>query len=145
MSPTALPFTSMRLGIFFSPLDGLVCFVQSCPPAFLETEVATGRKEDISPEDMKVAVQELIKAMTSSEPTVGEKVLAAQSCLTCGDPTDYSLPGSFVCRIFQARTLECTAIPLCRRSFRPRDQTRSPALQVGVSANPYFRAQEASP
>ena len=83
MSLIALSFTSMRLGIFFSPLDGLVCFAWSCPPAFLETEVATGRKEDMSPEDMKVAAQELIKAMKSLEPTMGEKVLAVQLCLTC--------------------------------------------------------------
>ena len=45
--------------------------------------MATGRKEDMSPEDMKVAAQELIKAMKSLEPPMGEKVLAVQLCLTC--------------------------------------------------------------
>ena len=34
----------------------------------------------------------------------------AQSCLTLSDPTDYSLPGSSVHRIFQARVLEWGAI-----------------------------------
>ena len=34
----------------------------------------------------------------------------AQSCLTCSDPIDCSLPGSFVHGIFQARVLEWGAI-----------------------------------
>ena len=34
----------------------------------------------------------------------------AQSCLTLSDPMDYSLPGSSVHRIFQARVLEWGAI-----------------------------------
>ena len=36
----------------------------------------------------------------------------AQSCLTLRDPMDYSLPGSFVHGIFQARVLEWGAIAL---------------------------------
>ena len=35
----------------------------------------------------------------------------AQSCLTLSDPTDCSLPGSSIDRIFQARVLEWGAIP----------------------------------
>ena len=34
----------------------------------------------------------------------------AQSCLTLSDPMDWSLLGSFVHGIFQARVLECGAI-----------------------------------
>ena len=34
----------------------------------------------------------------------------AQSCPTLSDPMDYSLPGSFVHGIFQARVLEWVAI-----------------------------------
>ena len=34
----------------------------------------------------------------------------AQSCLTLGDPTDCSLPGSSIHGIFQARVLEWVAI-----------------------------------
>ena len=50
-------------------------------------------------------------------------VLVAQSCLTLCDPIDYSLPGSSVHEILQARILEWIAIPFSRGSPRPRDQT----------------------
>ena len=49
--------------------------------------------------------------------------LAAQSCPTPCDPIDYSLPGSSICGILQARKLEWVAIPFYRGSSRPRDQT----------------------
>ena len=41
-----------------------------------------GTREDISPEDKEVAAQELIKAMKSLEPTVGEKSV---SCSVMSD------------------------------------------------------------
>ena len=44
---------------------------------------------------------------------------------------DYSLPGSSVHGILQARILEWVAIPLSRGSSWPRDQTLPPALQAG--------------
>ena len=53
-----------------------------------------------------------------------------QSCLTLSDPMDCSLPGSSVRGILQARILEWVVIPFFRGSSRPRDQTRSPALQA---------------
>ena len=40
-----------------------------------------------------------------------------QSCLTLCDPMDYSLPGSSVHGIFQARVLEWAAISFSRESF----------------------------
>ena len=40
----------------------------------------------------------------------------AQSCLTLCDPIDYSLPGSSVQGIFQARLLEWVAISYSKRS-----------------------------
>ena len=43
-------------------------------------------------------------------------VLVAQSCPTLSDPMDYSLPGSSVYGIFQARILEWVAISFSRRS-----------------------------
>ena len=52
------------------------------------------------------------------------KVLIAQLCLTLCDPLDCSLPVSSVHGIFQARILECVAIPFSRGSSRPKDQTR---------------------
>ena len=39
-------------------------------------------------------------------------------------PMDYSLLGSSVHGILQARVLEWVAIPFSRGSFQPRDQTR---------------------
>ena len=39
------------------------------------------------------------------------------------DPMDCSLPGSSVHGIFQARILECIAMPFSRGSFQPRDWT----------------------
>ena len=44
-----------------------------------------------------------------------------QSCLTLCDPTDYSLSGSSVHRILQARILEWVAIPFSRASSWLRD------------------------
>ena len=49
------------------------------------------------------------------------KVLVAQSCLTPYDPMDWSLSGSSVPGIVQAKVLEWLAIT--RRSSRPRDRT----------------------
>ena len=46
-----------------------------------------------------------------------------QLCLTLCDPMDYNLPGSSICRIFQARTLEWVAISFSRRSSQPRGWT----------------------
>ena len=48
----------------------------------------------------------------------------AQSCPTLCDPMEYSLPGSSVHGIFQARILEWVAISFFRRSFWLRDWTR---------------------
>ena len=45
------------------------------------------------------------------------------SCPTLCDPMDYSLPGSSIHGIFQARILEWVATSSSRGSSRPRDQT----------------------
>ena len=47
-----------------------------------------------------------------------------QLCPTLCDPMDYSLPGSSVHGIFQARILECIVISFSRGSSQPRDWTR---------------------
>ena len=49
--------------------------------------------------------------------------VCAQSCATLCDPMDYSLPGSSVHGILQARVLEWVAIPFSRGSSQPRDGT----------------------
>ena len=46
-----------------------------------------------------------------------------QSCLTLCNPMDYSLPGSSVRGLFQARVLEWVAISFSRGSSQPRDWT----------------------
>ena len=50
-------------------------------------------------------------------------VCVAQLCPTVCDPMDYSLPGSSVRGIFQARTLEWVVISFSTGSSWPRDQT----------------------
>ena len=61
------------------------------------------------------------------------KVLVTQLCLTLCDSMDYSLPGSSVHRILQARILEWVAIPFSRESSQPRDRT-----QVSHTAGIFF-------
>ena len=50
--------------------------------------------------------------------------LVVQSCLTLWDPMDFSLPGSPVCGISQARILEWVVKPSSRESSQPRYQTQ---------------------
>jgi len=49
------------------------------------------------------------------------KVLVIQSCPILCDPMDYSLPGSSVHGMLQAKILEWVAIPFSKRSFQPWD------------------------
>ena len=64
--------------------------------------------------------------MTPSQPRALTRVRAEllQSCPTLCDPMDYSLPGSSIHGIFQARILEWIAIVFSGGSSRPRDRTR---------------------
>ena len=52
-----------------------------------------------------------------------EKVTVTQSCPTLCDAMDYSLPGSSVHGILQARILERVVIPSSRGASQPRDRT----------------------
>ena len=56
------------------------------------------------------------------------KMLLNQLCLTPCSPMDYSLPGSSVHGILQARILEWVAVPFSRGSFWPRDWTRGSCI-----------------
>ena len=59
------------------------------------------------------------------------KVLVTQLCLTLGDPMDYSLPGSYVHEILQARILEWVAILFLNGIFlTQRIKPQSCALQA---------------
>ena len=49
--------------------------------------------------------------------------MRAQLCPTLCNPMDYSLPGSSVHGLFQAKILEWVAMASSRGSSRPRDQT----------------------
>ena len=47
------------------------------------------------------------------------RVLVTQSCPTLYNPMDYSLPGSFIHGILQARILEWVAIPFPTQGLNP--------------------------
>ena len=63
-------------------------------------------------------------------------MLVTQSCLTLCDPMDYSLPGSSVHRILQARILEWVAIPFSRGSSWPRGRTQVSHIAGGFLSEP---------
>ena len=58
-------------------------------------------------------------------------VLVVQLCLTLFDPMDYSLPGSSVHGILQARILEWVAMPFSRGSSDPEIKFVSPMSPMG--------------
>ena len=60
-----------------------------------------------------------------------------QSCPTLCDPMDYSVPGSSVYGIFQARILEWVAISFCRRSSWPRNWTHVSCISCTDKWNLY--------
>ena len=54
------------------------------------------------------------------------KVKVAQSCLTVGDPMDYTVHG-----ILQARILEWVAFPYSRGCSHPRDEAQASHIEGG--------------
>ena len=58
------------------------------------------------------------------------KAKGVQSCLTLRSPMCWSLPGSSVHGILQARILEWVVVPFSRGSSNPGIEPRSSALQV---------------
>ena len=58
-------------------------------------------------------------------------VFVIQLCVTLCNPMDYSMPGSSVHGILQARILEWVAIPFSRESSPPRDQLRVSCIAGG--------------
>ena len=69
--------------------------------------------------ELRVSVADILVGLCIFE----VKVLVTQSCLTLFYPMDWSLPGSSVHGILQARILEWVDIPFSRGSFQPRDWT----------------------
>ena len=68
--------------------------------------------------------------------------LVAHSCPTLCNSMDCSPPGSSVRGISQARILEWVAMSSSRGSSRPRDPSRSPALQTDSELSEPCRGQE---
>ena len=65
-----------------------------------------------------------IRQLHSSPMLVKKENEVAQSCLTLCDPMDWSLWGSSIHGILQARILEWVAISFSRGSSQPRDRTQ---------------------
>ena len=65
--------------------------------------------------------------------------VASVMWLTLCDPVDYSLPGSSVHRIFQARILEWVVMPVSKGSSWPRDQI--PLSCVSCIAGGFFTSE----
>ena len=61
-----------------------------------------------------------------------------QSCPTLCDPMDYSLPGSSVHGILQARILEWVAMPSSRGSSQPWDRTQDSYVFLPALAGGFF-------
>ena len=68
--------------------------------------------------------------------------LVTKSCMTLCDPMDYSLPGSSVHEILQARILKWVAISFSRWSAQPRNRTRVSCIAGGFFANWAMRKLE---
>ena len=62
---------------------------------------------------------------------LNESVFVTQLYLTLCNPMEYSLPGSSVHGILQARILEWVTIPFSRGSSWPRDRTQVSCITVG--------------
>ena len=84
------------------------------------------RTEDPSPTTQDIL--DFLLRENDKPPTLFSEV--TQSCPTLCDPMDYSLPGSSVYRIFQARILEWVAITFPEDLPDPGIEPGSPALQA---------------
>ena len=89
---------------------------QSTVFCFLWVENVVAYKDLMTVESLPVGVMTLTSLKLS-------EVKAAQSCPTLCNPMDFSLPGSSVHGILQARILEWVAIAFSGGSSQPRDWT----------------------
>ena len=111
-------------------------------PAMRETE----EKKQVPSLDQEypleegMATERVTESETTERPSTAQymlyvvcmRALSLQSCLTVYDPMGCSPPGSCVHGILQARIMVWAAIPLSRRSSRPRDWThRSKVSWIG--------------
>ena len=78
--------------------------------------------QQVGRQESEVTVALPLRLCNSGTSVHEVKVLFAQLCPTLCDPVDFSLPGSSVHAILQARILEWGTIPFSRGSSQPRDQ-----------------------
>ena len=85
------------------------------------------------------------KSQTGRWPSWTYPCMSAQLCLTLCDPTDYSLPGSSVHEISQARILEWMAMSSSRGSSQPRDWTHVSCISCIGRLILYYWAKRETP
>ena len=99
-----------------------------CPgrySSYLQECSSPGRGKDmhLAPKIQREDMMNSIYKRYHGRPSICCCCLIAKLCLTLCNPMDYSLPGSSVHGIFQARILKWVAISFSRGSSWPRDQT----------------------
>ena len=98
-----------------------IAYLLECPKQQLWTIVSVGKHAE-QPE-LSYMAGENVKQYNCSRKQFGSLLhsyVCAQSLPTLYNPMHYSLPGSFVHGILQARILEWVTISYSRRSFRPK-------------------------
>ena len=68
----------------------------------------------------------------------------AQSCSTCSDPMDCSLPGSSAHGVFQARVLEWVAIAFSENGLEWVNLTQMTVISTTVGKNPLDEMKQPS-
>ena len=86
-----------------------------------ESPLHRGRSQVVSPAPAASKDRPPPVWLTGPAASRGSEREVAQPCSSLCDLMDYSLPGSSVPGIFQARVLEWVAISFSRRSSQPRD------------------------
>ena len=80
-----------------------------------------GKLEELVLRELDVFRRKFYESSFSHLPILKVDVLVAHLCLTLCNSMDYSLPGSSIHGVLQARILEWVAIPFSRGSSRPRN------------------------
>ena len=80
-----------------------------------------GKLEKLVLRELDIFRRKFYESSFSHLPILKVDVLVAHLCLTLCNSMDYSLPGSSVHGVLQARILEWVAIPFSRGSSRPRN------------------------
>ena len=103
-----------QIKTWFKPHKWEACFILQANAENYVRNIKSVRKCFTSKETVRISSLVLLLIMSAK---------SFQSSPTLCDPMDYSLPGSSVYGILQARILECVAISSSRGSSQPRDQT----------------------